>query len=283
LLNEAGIRPRHVWGQNFLIDLNLMRLLVDRAQLRTDDTVLEVGCGTGSLTDLLAQKTGTVIAVEIDRQLAKIAQSQLQSHGNIQWFHNDVLVNKSTLQPAVIAAVTGAQKGLAGRFLLVANLPYQAAAPLLINLILSEKPPDRIIVTVQAEVADRMTATPGTKAYGSLSILMQATGLVKQFRTIKPQAFWPRPKVNSAMVSYQRAQEMCAKIKNIAALKRLIDRLLGQRRKKIKTCLAQDNAMTQIIPQFIDPNARGETLGVDKFVALSQLQQCLPSAFVTSQ
>ena len=136
LMNQAGISPRYRWGQNFLVDLNLMRLLVGVAGLQGNETILEVGHGTGSLTELLAQSGCGVIAVDIDRGLSRIAQEQLQRFDNITFHCCDILCNKSTIDPAVLESIKQKQAQFTGPFYLIANLPYNIASPLIINLLL---------------------------------------------------------------------------------------------------------------------------------------------------
>ena len=275
-LSSAGISPRRLWGQNFLIDLNLMRLLVDSAPLEGNEVILEVGCGTGSLTELLADRAGEVIAVDIDPNLIKIARQQLESRKNIQFIAADVLSTKNCLHPQVRDEIMRHRREFEGPFYLIANLPYQVAAPLMINLLLEEEFfPDGMWVTIQAEVAARMTANPGTKAYGILSILLQATGTMKQLRTIKPQAFWPRPKVNSAMVRWRPDRDKINKIVNLARLKRITALLLNQRRKKIRNCLMKEikakESLRLLEELGVDMEVRAETLDPDIFVHIANI------------
>ena len=278
LLTAAGVRPRHKWGQNFLIDLNLMRMLVRAAALQGNETILEVGCGTGSMTALLAEGGGAVVAVDVDRTLAEIAERELELYDNVAVVCNDVLAGKNAIAPSVREAVRRSRAEAGGEFCLIANLPYQAASPLIVNLLLEKDEgltPDGMFVTVQAEVAERMAAEPGTKAYGLLSILMQAIGEVRRLRVVKPQAFWPQPKVNSAMIAWRRDPERCAEVKDMVALKKTVDLLLRHRRKKIKTCLAGHRGgekLAEVLDTLaIDPNGRGETLSVQQYVQLSNL------------
>ncbi|MCP4709733.1 MAG: ribosomal RNA small subunit methyltransferase A [Planctomycetes bacterium] len=273
-LNSAGISPRRLWGQNFLIDLNLMRFLVDAAALKGNEVVLEIGCGTGSLTELLSDQAGKVIAVDIDQNLVKIARQQLESRENIQFINSDVLSTKNCIHRQVRDQIWQARQEFAGPFYMIANLPYQVAAPLMINLLLEEELfPDGMWVTIQAEVADRMTAGSGTKEYGTLSILLQATGTMKQLRIIKPQAFWPQPKVNSAMVTWRRDGEKIDKIDSLAQLKRITSMLLNQRRKKIRNCLVKEidskDSIRLLEKLGIDTDTRAETLDPDIFVLIA--------------
>ena len=274
-LQNADYRPQYKWGQNFLIDLNLMYCLLDAAGLQPHDTVLEVGTGTGSLTELIAERAGGTVTVEIDKQLAEIAAANLSNFQNISLIHTDILATKSTIDPVVLAAVDKACRHYDHPFKLVANLPYQIASPLMINLLMDANKPSGMYITIQAEVAKRMTALPGTRDYGLLTILMQATGHVKQIRKLPPQAFWPAPKVSSAMIAWTIDLEKLQHIKNLKMLRQVIDLLLGHRRKKIGTCLNAKAPNLDFNPLLgklnIDPNHRGETLTPQQFVALANL------------
>jgi 16S rRNA (adenine1518-N6/adenine1519-N6)-dimethyltransferase len=223
LLASAGVEPNKRLGQHFLVDLNLMRLLVDNANIGNNDIVLEVGCGTGSLTQALAERAGKVIAVEMDETLAKIAAGELATAGNVEVFNADILENKNTINRTISGAIELARKKQLGRFLLVSNLPYSVASPLMMNLIIGPIVTDAIYVTVQKEVAGRMTATPGDKHYGTLSIHLAATGEVKTERALKPTVFWPQPQVSSAMISFVRKAEKAGHIQNMELLGELIN------------------------------------------------------------
>ncbi|GAH08567.1 unnamed protein product, partial [marine sediment metagenome] len=185
LLASAGLSPNKRLGQHFLIDLNLMRLLVKSAHIRSNDIVLEVGCGTGSLTEALAETAGMVIAVERDKALAQIAKRQLALYPlyrtvqgktkNIQIINTDILETKSTISRTVIKAIQLCRKKYLGQVLLVANLPYNVACPVMLNLLTLHRSgtgltgpvmADGMYVTVQKEVARRITAAPGQKHYG---------------------------------------------------------------------------------------------------------------------
>jgi len=236
LLESAGIRPNRRLGQHFLIDLNLMRLLVESANVQKDDMVLEVGCGTGSLTGILVERAGRVIAVEFDRKLIEIAQGQLEKAENIDFFTSDILENKKTINHTVTNSIKQARERYSGRFLLVANLPYNIASPLMLNLITGPTRVDEMYVTVQKEVADRMTAAPKSKDYGILSIFLAATGVVKTIRRLKPAVFWPRPKVDSAMVSFVFDRKKACRITNMELFSQIISLFMGYRRKTLTAC-----------------------------------------------
>ena len=138
LLESAGVRPNKRFGQNFLIDLNLMHLLIDTANIQNNDVVLEVGTGTGSLTEAISEKAGFCVTVEIDPVLAAIAKEQLADKSNVEIINADALKNKFEINPAVIDALNRARAEYNGRLLLIANLPYIAATPIILNLITGE-------------------------------------------------------------------------------------------------------------------------------------------------
>jgi len=279
LLASAGVQPNKRLGQHFLIDLNLMRLFVDAANITNNDVVLEVGCGTGSLTEALVAYSGAVIAVEFDRTLAEITQEQLAGAENVEILQTDVLENKNTISRTVTEAIKLARKKHAGRFLLVANLPYNVAGPLILNLITGSACADAMYVTVQKEVAQRIIAQPGSDDYGTLSIFTAATGKTKIIRTLKPTVFWPQPQVDSAMVSFIRSEEKARHIRSIELFGMVINLFMGHRRKMLKACtkfaqgkLADIRNWTDIFEQsFVDPCYRPEQLSPGNYIAIANL------------
>jgi len=198
---EAGIDLHKKLGQNFLIDLNLVRLIADSAELGPEDVVLEVGTGAGSLTAMLAERAAVVITVEIDEDLYQLASEHLRQLPNVVMLHADALARKSLLNPDMLAEVEKhLVQGPNRRWKLAANLPYQIAMPLLSNLLALDRPPELMTVTIQKELADRITAQPSTKDYGALSIWIQTQCEVEVVRVMPPEVFWPRPKVSSAIL-----------------------------------------------------------------------------------
>jgi 16S rRNA (adenine1518-N6/adenine1519-N6)-dimethyltransferase len=279
LLESAGVRPNKRFGQHFLIDLNLMRLMIDSADIKKNDVVLEVGPGTGSLTEAIAEKAGYCVSVEIDAVLANITRTQLADKTNIEIIAADALKNKFEINPVVIDALNRARAVHKGRLLLVSNLPYVAATPIMLNLITGKIVADAMFVTVQKEVANRMTAHPGSKDYGILSILLTATGDIRHIRTLKPTVFWPQPQVDSAMISYTRNTEKLKAIKSIETLSKVAGALLQHRRKMLKGCcklmtgdLGRIDNWPEIFNQCgIDPNSRPDQLKPEQFVAIANL------------
>lgn len=279
LLAAANFSPNTRRGQNFLIDLNLMRLLLEMANIHDSDIVLEVGPGTGSLTQELAQRAGQVIAVEIEQKLAEIARRQLRDAENVQVLVTDALQSKNTIDASVIDALKQAKNRCIGRLMLVANLPYGVACPVMLNLVTGDVVADCMYVTVQKEVAQRMAAEPGSSHYGTLSILLAATGEVKIERVLKPMVFWPQPQVDSAMVSFVRNPIKIERIHDMQILTQVVSLFMGHRRKMLKACakLATDDLASihnwPVIFQdcFIDPHRRPGELEVSDYVAIANL------------
>jgi 16S rRNA (adenine1518-N6/adenine1519-N6)-dimethyltransferase len=237
LLASAGVSPNKRLGQHFLIDLNLMRLLIEAAHIHPDDVVIEVGCGTGSLTEETSLRAGRVICVEVDATLAKIAGHQLADRENVKIIHGDALENKNELNKELVAELEKSCQEHFGRMLLVSNLPYNVAASVMLNLIVGPTIADAMYATVQKEVAERMAALPSHQEYGTLSIFMAATGNVKILRKLAPTVFWPRPQVDSAMVQYERDRDKVARIMNMELLQEVVALFMGHRRKMLKACV----------------------------------------------
>jgi 16S rRNA (adenine1518-N6/adenine1519-N6)-dimethyltransferase len=277
LLTSAGLSPNKRLGQHFLIDLNLMRLLVDSANITHDDVVLEVGCGTGSLTEALAERAGRVIAVELDRNLIAIAQSRLAQIDNVELINTDVLESKHTMSQLVLDALARARKVCPGRLLLVANLPYNVASPVMMNLVSGPTIADGMYITIQKEVAQRMTASPGSRDYGTLSIYLSATGDSKIIRTLGPTVFWPPPQVDSAMVSFVRSREKAGRIANMTLFGEVVHLFMGHRRKTLLACtklagerLAAVADWPKVFEQCgIEPTKRPEQLPAEDYIAIA--------------
>jgi 16S rRNA (adenine1518-N6/adenine1519-N6)-dimethyltransferase len=279
---EAGIRPRTKLGQNFLIDLNLLGILADSADLTADDVVLEIGTGTGSLTALLAAKAAVVITVESDRRMSQLAGEELHTLRNVVMVEIDALKNKNHINPEVLAAVASHLNAAPGRrFKLVANLPYNIATPILGNLLTDERPPDSMTVTIQKELAQRIIAAPGTKDYGAFSIWVQSQCRAAILRELPPSVFWPRPKVYSAFVRITLDQPLRDRIGDREFFHDFIRAMFQHRRKFLRTqlLLAAGNRLDKsgvdaILNRLnLDPSLRAEQLDVETMIALSQAVQ----------
>ncbi len=279
LLASAGIEPNKRLGQHFLIDLNLMRLLIDTANIHSNDIVLEVGCGTGSLTEALAQKACRVVAVELDETVAEIAKKELADYPNTEVINADVLESKHTINRNVTEALESAGNNCTGRILLVAKLPYSVASVVMLNLVTGSITADAMYVTVQKEVAERMTAVPGGGDYGILSICLAVTGDIKTERFLKPTVFWPQPQVDSAMISFICRKNKVSQIKNMELFSETVNLFMQHRRKMLKGCvkfadnqLAAVHNWSQIFEHScIDPHLRPEQLAPEDFLAIANL------------
>lgn len=279
LLACAGVEPNKRLGQNFLIDLNLMRLLIETADIHDNDVVLEVGSATGSLTEAIAENAGKVIAVEVDSTLAEIAKQRLAGKENVEVVNADILEKKSMIDSTVTRKIASAREKNNGRFLLVANLPYSVGCPVMLNLVTGRIKADAMFVTVQREVAERMTAKPGDGHYGILSIILEAAGEIKTIKTLSPGVFWPQPAVASAMVTFVRDQAKACRIKDIELFCDCVNLFMGHRRKQLKGCikvskgrLAEIKGWQTIFEQAgISAHARPEELTPEDYLAITNI------------
>ncbi len=279
LLASAGTTPNKRLGQHFLIDLNLMRLLIGAAHIKREDTILEVGCGTGSFTQGLAKAAGEVVAVEYDKKLAVIAADQLKEAWNVKIINADVLENKNTICHEVATAVEEAQARLGGRCMMVANLPYNVAAPVMMNLTTGPLVAESMCVTVQKEVGERMIAGPGNSNYGVLSVVMAAMGEAQIMRNLKPSVFWPRPEVDSVMLRFRRQKDKAERIHDTGLFKEVVNLFMGHRRKMLQACVKFAAGRLSEVQDWhdvfaravVEPHRRGEALGADEYISITNL------------
>ncbi len=277
---EIGLQPDSRHGQNFLVDLNLVELLIDSADLQPNDVVLEVGTGTGSLTSLMAPRAAAVVTVEIDEHLFQMAREELYDFDNVTMLRQDVLRNKNNLHANVLDTV---REKLAEdprrRFKLVANLPYNIATPLISNLLLTDIVPDSMTITIQNELADRIVAVPWTKDYGALSIWVQSLCDAEVIRVMPPSVFWPRPKVYSAIIHIVSRPERRALIPDLAFFHTFVRSMFFHRRKFLRSEVLSafkgrlDKPTTdRILTQMeLAMDARAEQLSVEQMLSLCEL------------
>ena len=276
---EAGVRPHNKFGQNFLIDLNLLHILFDAAAVGPDDVVLEIGTGTGSLTALAAEKAAAVVTVEIDPRMFQLAAEELHRFDNVVMLKLDALKSKNHFNPAVLDAVRTLLAAAPGRQLkLLANLPYNIATPILGNLLAEEIPPRTMTATIQKELAERITARPGDKDYGALSIWIQSQCRAEVLRVLPPEAFWPRPKVSSAFLQLTVDDERRARIPDRKFFHEFLRGIFLHRRKFLRSQLlnaAKDKLDKPAVDAILDKlnlpaSARAEQLDIATMLALCE-------------
>jgi 16S rRNA (adenine1518-N6/adenine1519-N6)-dimethyltransferase len=269
MLESYGLSPSRKLGQNFLIDGNLMGKLVASAQPAPSDTVLEVGAGTGSLTEMLLERAGHVVAVECDRGLYRLLNDRLGGRRSLTLLHADVLAGKSRMAPSVMEALRQAHRSQSGRLCLVANLPYNIASPLLADMLLCGLPFALACVTVQKEVGDRILASPGGRLIGPLSVVVQSGAAVESVGRVPPQAFWPQPKVDSVMLRLLPKPDRA----HLPGLARVVHACFLHRRKTLRynlqaafgtEALSKVEAVTDI-----DTSRRPETLSVTEWESVT--------------
>jgi 16S rRNA (adenine1518-N6/adenine1519-N6)-dimethyltransferase len=278
LFAARGLHPRKQYGQNFLIDLNVMDLIINAAELDKTDIALEVGAGTGSLTSRLAAEAGAVLSVEIDRDFYALAAETVRHQQNVVLINADILKNKNALNPDVLTTLNQIlEKPFASQYKLVANLPYVVATPVIANLLLLERPPERMVVMVQAEIADRMVAPPGIKDYSALSVLVQSLANVEIVRNrLPPGVFWPRPQVESSIVMLKVDPEKRKEVGDPEGLRSFLRDLYVHRRKNLRGALrgwpggrkdkaAIDNMLEEL---GFDGNLRAEALDPEEHLIL---------------
>ena len=251
-LVEAGTEPRYRFGQNFMIDGNLVRLIADAGALTGDDLAIEVGPGTGTLTEELLARAGRVIAVEIDRDLAEMLRSRFVDEPRFSLIEGDALANKHTLNPQLLAAIRSNPSCK-----LVANLPYNIASPLVIESLIAGL--STLVFTVQKEVAERLRAGAGEEAYGPLSVMAQLLSRVEILRMLPPQAFWPPPKIDSALVRMTRHDQLG---ESAAAFGTFVHQVFSFRRKTLRKSLAQSgfDAVAMLAATRLDGQQRPEMI-----------------------
>lgn len=274
---RAGVLPQIRFGQNFLIDLNLIDLIMRSADLSTKDVVLEIGTGMGSLTTKMALYAGSVVTVEIDPMMAQLAKEELAPYGNVTILQRDALRNKNNLHDEVLETVRQKMNAIPGsRFKLVANLPYNVATPIISNLLQVEPLVDKMVVTIQKELAERIAAKPKTKDYSALSIWIQSQCDVEIVRVMPPSVFWPRPKVDSAILSITPNAALRARVVDLEYFHQTVRALFFHRRKflrgvvvsAMKDKLSKERVDQLLLEANLDANSRAEELPVEQIIDL---------------
>lgn len=266
VLRRHGIRLAPSLGQNFLVDANVLDRIIATAAIVPNDVILEVGPGIGTLTEKLLQSAKRVIAIELDHRFVRILQEDtLIDNPGLFVIQNDAL--KVDLRPSSFDLPPT---------LVVSNLPYNIAGPLIIKLLIELTSAQRFILMVQREIADRLLAKPGTKSYGALTVKVAYFAQVRQVAQISRQAFMPVPRVDSTVVELKRVKTR-EKPGFREILFRVIEASFAQRRKQIKNALRNIDGReldeVKIIEALdvagIEPKKRGESLGLDDFLVLA--------------
>lgn len=256
------------YGQNFLIDSNILDMIVAAADIKEDDTVLEIGPGLGSLTQRLASKAKKVVAIEIDKLLIPILNETLSEYNNI------VVLNEDILKTDIGEIID--KYAEAGSIKVVANLPYYITTPIVMKLLEGHYPVESITVMVQKEVAERMQAVAGSKDYGALSIAVAYYCAVYMVGVISPNCFIPKPKVESAVIKLVLG-EKCLKAADEKMLFKIIRASFNQRRKTLQNGLLNSpelnlnkESIVQVFKEMgLERNIRGETLELRDFIELA--------------
>ncbi|MFC1461259.1 16S rRNA (adenine(1518)-N(6)/adenine(1519)-N(6))-dimethyltransferase RsmA [Verrucomicrobiota bacterium] len=266
VLEELDIRPLKALGQHFLIDANILDIILDTVQVTPDDEILEVGSGLGVLTEPMARIARRVVSVEKDRRLWTWLKSRYQEFPNLELICGDML----TMDHEELFR-SGLKK-------VVSNLPYSVGSAILVNFLKAKNPPHRMILTLQLEVANRLKAVPSHADFGLLSLWSQLTYDVRIGKTISPSCFYPAPRVKSAIIHLVRRDPPVAELINKDFFFGLTKFAFSHRRKQLQTILkrapealnlSMDRALEGLREIGIDPRARPEELSVTRWCRLA--------------
>lgn len=266
-----GLKFNKAFGQNFLKDDEVLFKIVEAANLNQEDCVLEIGPGMGALTRELAKKAEKVVAVEIDRGLIEPLKEKLADFENVEIINEDILrVNLKKLFEEKFKNKT---------VKVVANLPYYITTPIIMRLLEEKTGICDIVIMIQKEVAERLVATAGSKAYGAISVAVNYYSRPEKVVEVPPHAFVPQPKVWSEVVKLSVYPEPKVKVKNEGMFFALVKGAFGQRRKTLVNAAGnypplktdKETVRQALLKMGINENARGETLSIEQFAELSDL------------
>lgn len=271
ILKKYNIKFQKRFGQNFLIDMHVLDKIIDAAGVSSEDFVLEVGPGIGTLTQYLCENAREVMAVEIDSSLLPVLSETLSGYNNVTVVNEDILkidINK-------IAEERNGGKAIK----VVANLPYYITTPVIMGILESHVPFDSITVMVQKEVAQRMQAGPGTKDYGALSLAVQYYSDAEIVANVPANCFMPRPGVGSAVIRLCSHSKPCVNVDNEKFMFGIIRASFNQRRKTLQNGLANDSRLgvgkeqvAEALRQMgLKETIRGETLSLAQFAEFSNI------------
>ena len=271
ILQKYNFNFQKKYGQNFLIDTNVLERIITAAEITKEDCVLEIGPGIGTMTQCLAENAGAVVAVEIDKNLIPILEETLSAYDNV------TVINEDILKLDVHSIVE--QKNGGKPIKVVANLPYYITTPIIMGLFESHVPLKSITIMVQKEVADRMQVGPGTKDYGALSLAVQYYAKPEIVANVPPNCFIPRPGVGSAVIRLTRYAEPPVKAEDEKKMFSLIRASFNQRRKTLVNGLSnapglnisKEQVLAALEQMKLSPSIRGEALTLEQFARLSDL------------
>ena len=284
-LDKAGIRPSTRRGQNFLLDSNHLRFIAEVGCLNCRDVVLEVGPGSGFLTRQLALSGALVLGVELDYGLLPVAEAETAGMPNVLYLRADILGGKNRINPEVIArleellALKAKMLAEAGEeaapvLKCVSNLPYSAGTPFVMNALSSTLPWTTGVYLLQKEVAERMTAPPGGKNYGALSIACSLGADAAIERDVPPRCFWPRPNVESSVIRMEFKPLAERLALPWTSLRDVTNAVFGSRRKILKNALKglfPDGNAGKVAEELgVDPECRGETMSPEQFLRIAE-------------
>lgn len=271
ILKKYNFNFQKRFGQNFLIDSNILAKIVESAEVTKEDFVLEIGPGIGTMTQYLAESAREVVAVEIDKSLIPILGDTLSSYNNVTVINEDIL--KVDIERLV------QEKNQGKPIKVVANLPYYITTPIIMGLFESHVPLKSITIMVQKEVADRMQVGPGTKDYGALSLAVQYYARPEVIAYVSPACFIPKPNVGSAVIRLDRYEKPPVETEDEAFLFAVIKAAFNQRRKTLANGLAnarelgitRQQAEEALLQMELSPSIRGEALTLREFADLSNI------------
>lgn len=269
ILKRHDFHFKRKWGQNFIYDSNLLQRIVTAAEIQPGDGVIEIGAGAGTLTRALAEAGAQVVALEIDQALLPILAEQLQGLA-VQIVHADVL--KTDLDALAL------EQGLKKPYKVVANLPYYITTPIIMEMLEKKYSFERLVVMVQWEVAQRLTAGPGTKDFGAITLAIDYYTEAKILFKVPRQVFNPAPEVDSAVISLQKRAKPPVDVYNSVLMFKLIKAAFGQRRKTLLNALSavglgldKDTIAQRLMQAGIDGQRRGETLSLEEYARLTNI------------
>ena len=272
ILQKYDFNFQKKFGQNFLIDSNILENIIDAAEITKDDCVLEIGPGIGTMTQYLCENAREVVAVEIDKKLIPILEND-----TLAAYDNITIINEDILKVDINKIVQEKNDGKPIK--VVANLPYYITTPIIMGLFESHVPLDSITIMVQKEVADRMQVGPGTKDYGALSLAVQYYAKPKVMLTVPASCFMPRPNVDSAVIKLTRYQDSPVKAADERFMFDIIRASFNQRRKTLVNGLTnasglkvtKEAVLAALEKMGLPANIRGEALTLEQFAELSDL------------